>query len=131
MNIIMENNIFKSISDTDRAPVVICNTEHTVIYMNKAAIDRYKKYGGEELLGKTLLSCHSKKSSEIIEKILTWFKESEKNNMIYTYKNTEENKDVYMVALRDPGGKLIGYYEKHEYRDREKAKIYDFDNSLV
>lgn len=33
-----------------------------------------------------------------------------------------------MVALRDETGKLIGYYEKHEYRDIEKRKLYDFEN---
>ena len=38
----------------------------------------------------------------------------------------KENKDVYMVALRDEDGKLIGYYEKHEYRNRETAKRYEF-----
>ena len=31
-----------------------------------------------------------------------------------------------MVALRDAEKKLIGYYEKHEYRDRETAGRYDF-----
>ena len=31
-----------------------------------------------------------------------------------------------MVALRDEVGKLIGYYEKHEYRDRETMELYDF-----
>ena len=31
-----------------------------------------------------------------------------------------------MVALRDEG-KLIGYYEKHEYRNTEKMKLYDFE----
>ena len=30
-----------------------------------------------------------------------------------------------MVALRDGAGKLTGYYEKHEYRDRETMKMYD------
>jgi len=29
-----------------------------------------------------------------------------------------------MFALRDEG-KLIGYYEKHEYRNIEKVKLYD------
>ena len=38
--------------------------------------------------------------------------------------NEKQNKDVYMVALRKEG-KLIGYYEKHEYRDRETMKLYD------
>lgn len=32
---------------------------------------------------------------------------------------------VYMVALRDDAGKLIGYYEKHECRNRETMKLYD------
>ena len=32
----------------------------------------------------------------------------------------KENKDVYMVALRDDTGALICYYEKHEYRNIEK-----------
>lgn len=35
-----------------------------------------------------------------------------------------ESKDVYMVALRDEG-ELIGYYEKHEYRNAETMKPYD------
>lgn len=33
---------------------------------------------------------------------------------------------VYMVALRDDSGTLIGYYEKHEYRDRETMERYDY-----
>ena len=32
---------FKSIVEQDQAPVVICDTEHTVIYMNPAAMERY------------------------------------------------------------------------------------------
>ena len=36
----------------------------------------------------------------------------------------KENKDVYMVALRDDSGALIGYYEKHEYRNPETMKRY-------
>ena len=31
-----------------------------------------------------------------------------------------------MIALRDEQGELIGYYEKHEYRDHETEKLYDF-----
>lgn len=29
-----------------------------------------------------------------------------------------------MVALRNETGALIGYYEKHEYRNRETAEFY-------
>ena len=35
-----------------------------------------------------------------------------------------QNKDIYMVALRE-NGQLIGYYEKHEYRNAETMNTYD------
>ena len=117
---------YKSVLDMDTSPVVLCNLEHTVLYMNKAAIDRYAKRGGAKLIGKSLLNCHSPKSCEIINRVLDWFAENPKHNIIYEFRNDEENKDVYMVALRDDDGKLIGYYEKHAYRNRETAKLYDF-----
>ena len=98
------NEIFKSVLNADRAAVVICDLEHTIIYMNPVAVARYEKWGGKALLGKSLLDCHNEKSREMIQK---------------------ENKDVYMVALRNDSGDLIGYYEKHEYRNRETMKMYD------
>ena len=45
-------------------------------------------------------------------------------------KYKKQKKDIYMVALRDENGQLIGYYEKHEYRNPEMAKMYDFSCSL-
>ncbi len=110
---------FKSILNEDKAPIVVCDLGHRIIFMNPSAIDRYSGYGGASLLGKSLLGCHNEKSVEIINRVLGWFKESTDNNRVYTYFNEKENKDVYMVALRDESGELIGYYEKHEYRTRE------------
>ena len=119
------NQVFKSVLEADRAAVVICDLEHRIIYMNPTAIDRYKKWGGSELLGKSLLDCHNEKSREMIRKVVEWFKASKDNNLVYTFYNEKENKDVYMVALRDDSGELIAYYEKHEYRNRETMKMYD------
>ncbi len=121
------NEIYKSVLDADRAAVVICDLEHIIIYMNPTAIDRYKKWGGKALLGKSLLDCHNEKSGEMIRTVLDWFKTSKDNNIVYTSYNQKENKDVYMVALRDDTGNLIGYYEKHEYRNRETMKMYEMD----
>ncbi len=118
---------FKSIVEQDRCAVVICNTEHKIIYMNPAAITRYGKSGGEKLIGKSLLNCHNTKSNKLIEKTVEWFRQSSENNIIFTFRNEKENKDVYMVALRDDDGTLIGYYEKHEYRNIETMKLYDFE----
>ncbi len=119
------NEIYKSVLEAERAAVVICDLEHTIIYMNPVAVERYEKWGGKELMGKSLLNCHNEKSSEMILKVLDWFKSSKDNNIVYTFYNQKENKDVYMVALRNEEGDLIGYYEKHEYRNRETMKMYD------
>lgn len=118
------NAFFKSIVDQDRCAVVICNLKHEIVYMNQAAAENYKKWGGEQLLGNNLLKCHNPQSQEQIRKVLEWFAEDETHNLVYTSHNEKQNKDVYMVALRD-AGKLIGYYEKHEYRTPETMKFYD------
>lgn len=117
---------FKSVLEQDRAAVVICNLEHTILYMNPAAIERYQNRGGAALLGKNLLNCHNEKSNEAIRRVLAWFEASPEHNLIYTFYNERENKDVYMVALRAEDGTLIGYYEKHESRNRETMPRYDF-----
>lgn len=117
-------SFFKSIIDQDRSAVVICNLNHEIIYMNPAAIENYGKRGGDKLIGQSLLECHNPESREKIQQVVDWFAAEESHNMIYTFHNEKQNKDVYMVALRD-GGKLIGYYEKHEYRNLETMKLYD------
>ena len=115
---------FKGIVDADRCSVVICDINHKIIYMNPAAIHNYEKRGGEKLVGQSILNCHNSESSDKIKQVVDWFAEDESHNIVYTFYNEKQNKDVYMVALRD-NGKLIGYYEKHEFRNRETMKQYD------
>lgn len=110
---------FRSIVDSDIAPIVICETDHKIIYMNPAAVERYENKGGAELIGQSLLDCHNDESNEKIKYIVDWFGQDLDNNRVFTFHNPKENKDVYMIALRDEKGKLIGYYEKHEYRTPE------------
>ena len=117
---------FKSVLEQDRAAVVLCDLSHTIVYMNPAAGARYAGRGGMALVGRSLLDCHDSKSNELIERVVSWFRVDRTHNLVYTFHNEKENKDVYMVALRDEAGKLIGYYEKHEYRDRETMARYDF-----
>lgn len=121
-----EIDYFKSVLEADRAAVVLCNLKNEIVYMNPAAAKRYQGAGGYELVGKSLFACHNMASKAIIEKVVNWFQEDVSHNYIYTFFNEKENKDVYMVALRNDAGELIGYYEKHEYRNRETGKLYDF-----
>lgn len=111
---------FKSVLEQDTAPVVICNLEHTVVYMNSAARLRYHI----DITGKSIKACHNEESNEKIDRVVDWFKKSKANNRVYTSRNDKENKDVYMIALRDGEGELIGYYEKHEYRNKESEPLY-------
>lgn len=117
----MLEQLFKSILEQDKAPVVVCDMQSTVLYMNPAAIARYHV----DLTGRSVKSCHPAAANAKIDRVLAWFGESPENNIVYTFRNDQENKDVYMVALRDAEGKLIGYYEKHEYRNRETMRLYD------
>lgn len=113
--------LFRSILEQDPAPVVVCDLQSTVVYMNPAAIRRYHT----DLTGKNVKSCHPAAANEKIDRVLDWFKKSKDNSIVYTFRNDKENKDVYMVALRNAAGELIGYYEKHEYRNCENGKLYD------
>lgn len=113
--------LFKSILEQDTAPVVVCDMQSTVVYMNPAAIKHYHN----DLIGKNVKSCYPAAANEKIDQVLAWFSKSKDNNIVYTYRNDKENKDVYMVALRNADGTLIGYYEKHEFRNIETGKLYD------
>ena len=118
----MDTSIFlKSIIDSDPAPIVVCDVNHRVVYMNPSSIARYKC----DFTGKNIKLCHNAESSEKIDRVVEWFLQSPNNNSVYTYRNEKENKDVYMIALRDSEGALIGYYEKHVYRTPETDQLYD------
>ena len=116
---------YKAILDADTAPIVVCNTGHEIIYMNPAACEKYAKWGGYDLIGKSLLDCHNEQSRKMIDKVVDFFLLSNQNNIVHTFYNEKENKDVYMVALRSEIGGLMGYYEKHEYRTKDTTKFYD------
>lgn len=113
--------IFKSVLEADECSVVICDTEHNIIYMNPASI---KVFGN--LVGSSILDCHGEKSKAQIIKVVEWFKKSPNNNRVHTFFNEQKNKDVYMIALRNSAGNLIGYYEKHEFRTKDVSPFYEF-----
>ncbi len=113
--------ILKSIIEQDTSKIVVCNLDHIVIFMNKKAREIY----GDSILNKSIFDCHNSTSQELIVKVVDWFKKSKENNIVHTFYSPTHNKDVYMVALRDENNELIGYYEKHEYRDRDATPFYD------
>ena len=118
------NQYFKSLLDVDNTRIIICDLNHIIIYMNDVAKDYYGKRG-LNLLGSNLLDCHNNDSKEKIFKVIEWFKKDINNNRVHTFYNEKENKDVYMIALRNENKELIGYYEKHEYSNKDLTPFYE------
>lgn len=50
--------------------VTVCDRKGIIVYMNQAAILGFHKWGGEELIGKSLLDCHNPKSVGMIKEML-------------------------------------------------------------
>ncbi|MCD8108279.1 MAG: PAS domain-containing protein [Oscillospiraceae bacterium] len=113
---------FKAVVDADDAPIVICDVNHIIIYMNPTAVKRYEKRGGANLIGNSIFDCHNEHSKAIILSVFNRFLADPTLSKVYTYtKNWNgEDSDVYIVALRNAQGNLLGYYEKHESRIHEK-----------
>ena len=124
----MDISVFlKSVVDLDNEPVVICDKEHTIIYMNPEAVKRYEKRGGAALVGKSIFDCHNEHSCEIIRRVSDSFANDPKLNKVFTYhKNwSGADSDIYMAALRNESGEYIGYYEKHESRIHDVSKPFE------
>ena len=113
--------------ETDMNHIVICDTNHIIVYMNKVAIEKFSDLGGADLIGKSLMQYLGVETQSRIEAIVSWFSESPDNNWVYTYRNEASQTDMYAVALRDENGNLIGYYEKRRSTFPETEELYHMD----
>ena len=100
--------LMAALLDSMKDPVVFVDTSHVVRYVNKAAIGHYDE--GEGLLGRSVLDCHNQASQRQIIEITAAMEAGEEERLI-----TDNDKHrIFMRAVRDPDGKLIGYYERYE-----------------
>jgi len=89
-------------------PVLVADTEHVAVYMNKAAVSHYT--GGEALMGTSLLDCHNEHSQKVMIEVLAALLAGEEERLI-----SEDKKErIYMRAVRDEAGEVVGYYERYE-----------------
>ncbi len=84
--------------------------------MNPAAMKRYEKSGGANMIGQSIFSCHNPHSQSLIKENVDLMKSDCSINRIYESHNARKglNEDLYAMAIRDESGELIGYYERHE-----------------
>jgi DUF438 domain-containing protein len=96
-----------AILDSLKDPVMFVDTGHTIRYMNKAAVAHFDQ--GKALLGTSLLDCHNRRSCEIIVETLAAMRDGEDERLI----TDNEKHRIYMRAVRDASGQVIGYYERY------------------
>jgi DUF438 domain-containing protein len=94
--------------DSLKEPLLFADTGHIIRYMNKVAKSFYK--GGESLLGRSLFDCHNEESRQTIIEILEAMKQGLDERL---YRDNEKHR-VFMRAVRDTDGSLLGYYERYE-----------------
>lgn len=50
--------------------VTVCDLKGIIVYLNRASVLAMHKYGGAQLIGKSLFDCHNPKSNAIIKENL-------------------------------------------------------------
>lgn len=76
--------------------VTVCDAEGTVVYMNEKSRETFAKHG--DLVGKSLLGCHSERSREIIRRLL-----DTGGSNSYTIEKNGVRKMIYQTAWRKDG----------------------------
>jgi len=104
----VEATVMAAILDSLKDPILFADTEHVTRYLNKAAMAFYE--GGDSLLGRSLLDCHNEQSQAMMIKILAAMHQGLDEQLI----TDDEKHRIYMRAVRDADGHLLGYYERYE-----------------
>ena len=101
-------SVMAAILDSLKDPILFADTEHVTRYMNKAAIAHYEQ--GDDLIGRSLLDCHNERSQQMMIEILAEMHEGLEERLI----TDNEKYRIFMRAVRDTDGQVLGYYERYE-----------------
>jgi DUF438 domain-containing protein len=110
-----DDAVCRAILDDLPEQMVFVDTAHIIRYMNRKAAEHYKKRGGYGLVGQSIMDCHNENSCRIIREVFARMRdEGVDEEKIYE----RPGKVVYMRAVRDGDGKLLGYYERYQAADK-------------
>ena len=105
----IDATLMAAILDSLKNPMTFVDTKHIIRYMNKAAIAHFDE--GLALMGTSVLDCHNQESQKIIIEIMAAMRDGEEERLI----EDGEKSRIYMRAVRDSEGQLLGYYERYEF----------------
>lgn len=123
----MDSNLYyllKSYADTEEFPLVMCDMDYRIKYINPAAEEAYSKYGGKDLTGRLLTSFIDEEAKSKVDMVIEWFKEDVTHNKLLAVHDSNNAKDIYMCALRGNDGKLIGFCSRHMSRRYDESTPY-------
>lgn len=105
-------SLYEAILDSIHHRIVFVDNDHVIRYLNGPARKWfYEKRGHADLVGKSLFDCHKPDSREKLLRLYDRLRQGE--NEVFV-KVTAENEKASMVAVRDPAGRMIGYFERFE-----------------
>jgi PAS domain-containing protein len=105
----IDATLMAAILDSLKDPVLFADTDHVTRYMNRAAIAYYEE--GESLIGRSLFDCHNERSQRTMIEVLAAMQTEGLEEQLIT---DDEEHRIFMRAVRDPDGKVLGYYERYE-----------------
>ena len=107
----IDATVMTAILDSLADPLLFADTDHVIRYMNKAAEQHYDL--GTALVGTSLLDCHNDRSRITIAEVLAAFHSGCEERLI----SENNERRIYMRAVRDIHGAVVGYYERYERRE--------------
>lgn len=121
----MDKNIYKYIVDNADTPVVVINIDYNIMYMNKSAITSYSR--GRDMIGKNIELFMSEETRSKVNMTMEWFKEDVNNNRVFAFHDKNDNGDIYMLAIRNEKGELIGACSHADSRTPDNTPPFDID----
>ena len=87
------------------AAITVCDTNGTILEMNKKSASYFAKEGGYQLIGKNLFDCHTQDSVSKVKELIT-----ENKTNVYTIQKNGVKKLIYQSPWYE-NGKLKGLVE--------------------
>ncbi len=103
-------NLLSNILDAYPYQIVFCDRNHVIQYMNKNARERYS---GRIGIGDSIFGCHKEETCRKIEAFLARADAGEEE--MFEALNPAKQEREFFTPVRDDNGKVIGYFERHEY----------------
>ena len=125
MNGIDLTDFFKGIVDSEEGPIVICNLDYRIVYVNPKADVYYETV--KPLTGRLLATLMDEEMMSKVVMSVEWFKEDVKNNKVFALHDKVNNMDMYILSIRNSKNELIGFYGRREDRTPDPGKEFDLD----